>query len=765
MGGRVVCVYLGAAWCGVSFVPATAAGVGPGNKIPMKLEAFDLKQVRLLDGPCKVAQEANRRYLHALEADRMLRAFRVTAGLPAPGKPLGGWERPECEVRGHFVGHYLSACALMYASAGDEALKAKADAMVAEFAKCQQAHGGEYLAAYPQTFWDRLEKMAKPPWAPYYVIHKIMAGLLDMHRLCGNEQALDVVKGMAAYFKKRIDKLPLRTWDRILTVEFGGMSEVLHDLYGVTGDPNHLTLAHKFDEGAFLGPLALEWDNLSGIHANTQIPKICGAARRYELTGDTRYRTVVEYFWDRVVHTRSYCTGGSNMGEHWPEPNRLADTLSDTTQECCTTYNMLKVTRYLLRWTGGPACADFYERAFYNGILGTQHPETGMLMYFVPLATGHTKARGGRGFSTPNDSFWCCTGTGIESFAKLGDSVYFHDQDGLYVNLFIASTVNWPEKGVQLEQRTRFPDEDRTTFVVHASRPTELTLHVHVPYWATRGVEVKVNGEVLAVQARPTSYLPIKRKWRDGDKAEVRMPMKLHPHPMPDDPELVAIMYGPVVLCGLTQENRYFLADVNDLDAWIRPVDGKPLTFRTIGQGKDMTLIPFYRVLDEAYGVYWPVVKEGSPRHRKILADEEARRRRAARIVDRVFANNQVSESAHNLQGEKTASGPFRNRGWRHAPDGWFSWDLKVLPDVVMTLVCTYWGSDVPPRTFDILVNDKVIATQSLNRNKPNEFFEVEYKIPPDLTQGRQKVTVKFRAHKGNNTGGVFECAILKPES
>ena len=745
-------------WC-----DRATAGTGEAG-VPMKLEAFDLKHVRLGDGPCMVGQEANRRYLHALDAERMLRNFRITAGLPAPGEPLGGWEAPTCEVRGHFIGHFLSACALMYCSTGDEKLKAKADAMVADWARCQKAMGGEYLSAYPKDFWDRLEAMKKPPWAPYYVVHKIMAGLYDVHRLCGNQQALDVLKGMAAYYKKRIDKLPLKTWNHILTVEFGGMSEVLHDLYSVTGDPGHLAVAHKYDQGAFLGPLALAWDNLSGLHANTQIPKICGAARRYELTGDERYRDLVAFFYDRVANARSYCTGGSNLNEHWPEPHALAETLASNNQECCTTYNMLKVARYLFRWTGDVQYADFYERAFFNGILGTQDPETGMLMYFVPLATGHTKRKGGRGFSTPNDSFWCCTGTGIESFAKLGDSIYFHDDEGITVNLFIASTVTWSEKGVTLEQVTQFPDQAGTRFVFHAERPTALALNVRVPYWATRGVPVKVNGKPIDAPAQPASYLTIKRTWKDGDTVDVSLPMGLHACPMPDDAALVAIMCGPVVLCGLTAEKTYFVADAKDLDAWIKPVQGKPLTFRTTGQPTDVTFIPFHKVLEEPYGVYWPIVTEGSERHKKILAEEAARRKREARTVDRVVAHDKGSESAHGMRGEKTRSGSHLGKGWRDAPSGWFSWGLKVLPDVPMTLVCTYWGSDVPPRKFDVLVDDTVIATQSLNRDKPGEFLEVEYAIPPELTRDKDKITVKFRAHKGNTAGGAFGCAILKPE-
>ena len=726
----------------------------------MTLAPFDLKHVRLLDGPCKVAQEANRRYLHELDPDRLLHSFRQNAGLEAPGQPLGGWEAPTVEVRGHFVGHYLSACALMYASTGDEALKARADAMVAEFAGCQQALGGGYLAAFPESFWDRLESMQNPPWAPYYTIHKIMAGLFDCYRLCGNDQALDVLKGMAGYFRRRMDRLSIWEIDRLLSVEFGGMSEVLHNLYSVTGDPDHLALAHRFDRAVFLGPLALEHDDLSRIHANTHIPEICGAARRYELTGDERYGTAVRYFWDRVVTTRSYATGGSNQGEHWPDPNKLARTLGQDNQESCTTYNMLKVTRYLIRWTADPRYADFYERAYFNGILGTQNPETGMLAYFTPLATGFTKA-----FGTPYDSFWCCYGTGIESFSKLGDSIYFHDTDGVYVNLFIASTVEWPEKVLRLEQRTGFPEQPSTTLVFHTERPVTLDLHIRAPEWATRGVRVRVNGEPADVDAKPGSYMSVRRGWRDGDSVEVEMPMSLHGHPMPDDPELVAIMYGPLVLAGLTDENRHFLADANDIGSWIKPVEGQPLTFRTQGQPTDITFIPLNRVIAERYGVYWVVTKEGSPRHKELLAQEEARRRREARTVDRVVPGDAALEEAHNLQGERTMSGTHAARAWRHATDGgWWSWDLKVLPDAPMTLVCTYWGSDVPPRTFDIMVDAQTIATKSLDRDKPGEFFEVEYPVPVELTRGKETVTVRFQAHAGNLAGGVFGCATLRPE-
>lgn len=732
------------------------------EKPKLAVAAFDLHDVRLLDGPCKVAQEANRRYLHALDADRLLWNFRQNAGLPTPGQPLGGWEKPDVEVRGHFTGHYLSACALMYASTGDEELKARGDKIVAELAKCQQALGGGYLSAFPASFWDRLERDAAP-WAPYYTIHKIMAGLFDMYSLCGNRQALEILKGMAGYFKGRFDKLTTWQVDRLLGVEFGGMSEVLHNLYGVTGDPEHLALAHEFDQAGFLGPLALGHDDLTNIHANTHYPKIEGAARRYELLGDLRYRAAVELFWDRVANHRSYATGGSNVGEGWGDPDKLAHTLSANNEESCTTYNMLKITRYLFRWTADPRYADFYERAYFNGILGTQNPADGMLIYYLPLATGFRKAYG-----TAYDSFWCCTGTGVETFSKLGDSIYFHDDDALLVNLFIASQVNWQQKGVVVEQATRFPEEQGTSLTVHAAQPTEFTLKLHIPYWATRGVTVSVNGERILAEATPTSYLALKRTWKDGDRVSLDLPMSLHVQPMPDDPEMMAILYGPVVLAGLadiTDRPRVFLADAAKPEDWIKPVEGKPLHFRTVGQSPELELLPLNRIVHEAYGVYWIVTKPGSARHQAILAEEEARRKREARVVDRVLANDADSEAAHNLQGQNHGSGSAFGRGWRHAPEGWFSYDLKVLPDVPMTLCCTYWGSDVPPRNFDVSVGGKVVSTISLNMNKPGEFFDVETPIPPELTQGKTKVTVRFEAHKGpgNIAGGVFECAILKP--
>lgn len=725
------------------------------------VEAFPLEAVRLGDGPCRRAQEADRRYLHFLDLDRLLYTFRQNAGLPTPGKPLGGWESPSVEVRGHFVGHYLSACALMVAGTGDEKLKEKADRLVHELGKCQQALGGEYLSAFPESYLDRLERMDHVTWAPLYVIHKLMAGMYDMFRLTGNREALDILKRMAAYYRRRTDRLSDYQMERMLTVEFGGMSEVLHNLYGVTGDPADLALAHRFDQAAFLGPLALGRDNLTGLHGNTQLPKILGAARHYELTGDPLYRKIVTFFWDRVVDTRCYATGGTTSAEHWPEPYALADTLSATNQECCKTHNLLKITRYLIRWTADPRYADYYERAFFNGILGTQRPDTGMMLYYVPLGTGFTKRWG-----TPYDSFWCCYGTGIESFAKLGDSIYFHSDNAVYVNLYIASTVRWKEKGLRLEQVTRFPEEEGSTFRFQLRRPVRLSLCLHVPCWATAGVRVSVNGKEVRQHAEPTSYLRLERTWRDGDTVRLHLPMRLHPVPMPDDPELVAVMYGPVVVAGLSPDpEAYFVADPKHPEQWIERLDDRSLTFRTRKGFPSLRFIPLNQVMDQPYGVYWRVVRPDSPTLRALQAEAEKRRQREERTVDQVVIGDKDSEREHNLQGERTADGPFGIRHWRHAvKGGWWSWDLAILPDQPMILSCTYWGSDTGHRAFDLVVDGKRVATQVLDRNAPGRFFTVDYPLPAELTRGKKRVTIRFQAHPDSLAGGVFECRTLRAE-
>jgi len=729
-----------------------------------KLEPFDMSQVRLLDGLEKRAMEADRRYVQSLDVDGMLYPYRRNAGLPAPGKPFGGWESPDSEIRGTFLGHYLTTCALMYKSTGDLWFKDRANFLVIELSKCQKALGGKYLAGIPTSYFDRVEN-GKPVWAPYYVVEKLLTGLVDVYEVFGNRVALETAENMAAYFRGRSAKLSNAQFDATMHTEFGGMAMAEYNLYANDHNPANLDFAHRFDEAAFLGPLALRHDSLSGLHANTNLPKILGAARRYELLNDRSYRTIVEYFWDRIANHRSYATGGDNKAEFWGDSDSLAHTLVGNNQELCTTYNMLKITRNLIRWTADSRYADFYERAYFNGILPAQRSDNGMMLYYMPMAGGDTKNWG-----TARNTFWCCTCTGIESFAKLNDSIYFHNANGLYVNMYVPSELSWPEKGLRVTQTTQFPEEQGSTFMVHLSRPTTMALNLHVPYWA-KGFGVRLNGNTLPLLANPSSYATIRRTWRDGDKVQVQTPMALHTQALPDDPTLQAVMYGPLVLAGVMNSTTPIAEDINtgylrvtrsDPANWMKKVPGKTLTFKTVGQQRNLTFVPLYSIIDQPFGVYWNLIKPNSIRERVLMAAEETRSARKRRIVDDIQVDGGGSiEKTHNLFAESSNTGAFNSRHYRDGKN--FGWDLKIVPDAPMTLSVTYWGDDSGARTFDILVNGQRIATESLHRNKPGHLFDIEYPIPAALTANAEnKIAVRFQAHDGNTAGGVFGCATLK---
>ena len=591
------------------------------EKVPWKVRPFPLKQVRLGEGLCKVAMEADRRYLHSLPPDRLLHTFRINAGIPSSALPLGGWEAPDCELRGHYAGgHYLSAAALMYASTGDEELKKNADTVVAELAKCQDALKSGYLSAFPIEFFDRLRNREKV-WAPFYTIHKIMAGNLDMYVHCGNEQALNVAEKMAGWVAGYTGPLSYDHMQRVLGTEFGGMGEVLCNLYAVTGKSHYLEVAQRFDKKLFLDPLAEHRDELKGLHVNTHIPQVTAAARYYELTGERRYRDIAEYFWDEVVGERSYCTGGTSNHESWnTDPGKLSTELSTNTTECCCAYNMMKLTRHLFGWSPDARLMDYYERTLFNHRLGTINPEDGTMMYYLPLASGYWKT-----FGKPFDSFWCCTGTGSEEYAKLTDTIYFHDDDSLYVNLYIDSQLEWPEKGLSVKQETGFPQAQGTTITVSAKNPVQLGVNLRIPYWV-QGGSVRINGTTLPAFASPSSYLTLNRVWKHGDKIELNLPMGLHIHSMPDDESIQAVMYGPLVLAArfdpVSKEMTYgdyepkpgdqykapeIVADPSEPTAWVEPDAKQPLLFHGVGQSQPLTMVPLNEVIHERYAVYWKV--------------------------------------------------------------------------------------------------------------------------------------------------------------
>jgi uncharacterized protein len=785
----VVIIVVPLAFSAGSFLPGLKVKVA--DKVALKAYPFDLQDVRILDGPFRDAVVRDQKYLLELDSDRLLHNFRVTAGIPSNAEPLGGWEEPKGELRGHSVGHYLSACALMYAATGDGRFKDKAGSMVAELAKVQQALPARgfnkgFLSAYPEEFFDRVDRRQQV-WAPYYTLHKIMAGLLDMYLYCDNRQALEVVIQVADWVKFRVDRLTDEQQQAALMTEFGGMNEVLANLYSVTGNPNYLSTAKKFDHKAYFDLWAAGVDNLDSprrLHGNTQFPKVIGSAREYELTGESRYYDITKFFWDRVALHRSFVIGGNTDGESFFPIDQFSKFMGPSSTETCNTYNMLKLTRHVFALDPSADKMDFYERGLYNHILASQDPETGMMCYYVPMQPGAFKT-----YSTPNNSFWCCVGTGMENPARYGESIYFHDDQSLYVNLFMASQLAWKDKGLVLRQETKFPEQDTTKLTLQCDKPVRLALKVRYPAWVQSPMTLSVNGRNESINAKPGSYVTVEREWKTGDSVSVRLPMGLRTEAMPDDSSVIALFYGPIVLAGdlgkegLNQNTRHgpsapplnrvpaavvpsFLGAAKDVIGKIKPVAGKPLYFQTSGlaQPKDVTLVPFYKASDIRYTVYWKVYsnEEWAKRKADTVARESRRAEIERRTVDAVILSNEQNERDHNLQQQNSNLGSFEGKGVRDAArNGWFSYDLKVLPDRPMLLVCSFVGSEGRPRTFDILVDGEKIATQSLEIH-PTEVFDFEYKLPEPLTRGKQKITVKFLAPASASIGQLLDVRIVQ---
>jgi len=753
----------------ISFNAAGAAEVRP--KADLKVRPFSLTDVKLLDGPFKHAEQMNEQYLVSLEPDRLLHTFRLTAGLPSSAKPYGGWEAPNCELRGHAVGHYLSGCALAYQSSANDKLKQQSAQVVAGMAECQAKFPSGYLSAYPEELIDRVVA-CKGVWAPWYTLHKIYAGLLDQYQLCGNKQALEVLEKAIGWVDSRMGQLTDPQMQAMLNCEHGGMNEILANLYGVTGNPKYLHLAIRFNHHSVLDPAIQGEDKLTGLHANTQFPKFIGMAIEYEFTADPSYRKGCEFFWNVVTKERSYVIGGNSDGEGFSPKEHLSQHIGPSPTETCNTYNMLKLTRHLLEWEPKAEYADFYERALYNHILPQQNPETGMVLYYMPLRPGSERPSR---FGSPDNSFWCCTGTGMESQSKYGDSVYFHSDRDLFVNLFMATELNWQEKGLKLLQTTRYPEEQATSLSISADKPVAMAIHLRYPSWATAGITLKLNGEKQNVTALPGSFITIDRTWTTGDTVELAMPFSLRFEAFRDDSNKAAVLYGPLVLCARTTKDNpvsVIHGDKNQVLADLKPVVGEVNTFTAPAavfctsldkSPGSTTFVPFYKQYQEPYTVYWDIYDDArwAAKEAETKAAQEHQRMLDARRVDGLEFFDQA-ERDHNYKGEKSIAGDHNGRRWRHCdPGGWFQYELKVLADEPQVLTCSYWGSD-GGRTFDIFVDDHKVATEQLKGEKPDAFFEREYPIAADLLKGKGKVTVKFQPVGNSQAGGVFGCYIMK---
>jgi hypothetical protein len=741
------------------------------DKAAVKVWPFSLTDVKLLDGPFKQAEELNEKYLLSLEPDRLLHTFRLTAGIVTSAKPYGGWEDPKCELRGHAVGHYLSGCALAYQSSGNEMLKEQAAKVVAGMAGCQAKFPSGYLSAYPEELIDRVVA-CKGVWAPWYTLHKIHAGLLDQYQLCGNKQALAVLEKAIGWVDSRMSQLSDEHMQAMLNCEHGGMNEVIANLYGVTGNDKYLKLAMRFNHHAVLDPAINGEDRLTGLHANTQFPKFIGMAREYELTGDESYRKGCEFFWNVVTRERSYVIGGNSDGEAFSPKEQLSKYLGPNTTETCNTYNMLKLTRQLMTWDPKPEYADYYERALYNHMLPQQNPENGMVLYYMPLRPGSERPSR---FGTPDNSFWCCTGTGMESQSKYGDSVYFHSARDLYVNLFMATELTWKEKGIKLVQQTKFPDEPTTKLTISADKPVQMAINLRYPYWASSGIELKVNGDNQNIVNKPGSYIIMDREWKTGDTIELAMPFRLRFEAFRDDANMAAVMYGPLVMCAWTTKDNPVSVIRGDKSQALKALQpgttgtntftAPASIFRTSFEKADgdTTFVPFYKEYRKPYTVYWEIYDDArwTAKEAEMKAAKERQRIADARRVDGLEFFDQA-ERDHNFKGEKTAAGDHRGKRWRHCdPGGWFQYDIKVLADQPQVLACCYWGSD-GGRQFDILIDGRKIATEELKGEKPNQFFDREYPIPADLLKGKNKVTVRFQPVGNSQAGGVFGCYIMK---
>jgi len=612
-------------------LPSTAgAHVAPE---PASVSPFALRDVRLLDGPFRDAQERNARYLLTLEPDRLLHAFRRNAGLAPKAAIYRGWEseEPWVDIRchGHTLGHYLSAVAMMHAATGDRPWAERAAYVVAELRECQRARGDGLVCAFPDGATPLEDAIAGRPFpgVPWYTMHKIFAGLRDAHVYAEIPGALPALVDLTEWTWRATREMSNDALQRMLDREHGGMTEVLADVSVLASEPKYLTLARRFAHRRLLAPLADGRDVLDGLHANTQIPKFIGYERVHALTGDATCGAAARHFWTAVATRRAYATGGNSDGEHFFPVAEFAKRLgSAKTMETCNTHNMLRLTRALFTREPRAAYADYYERALYNGILASQDPRTGMNTYFQATRPGYVRL-----FHTPDESFWCCTGTGIENHAKYGDSIYFHDAHDLWVNLFIPSSVAWRERGITVTQRTRFPDEDATRLTIDAARPVRATLRVRRPAWCD-AVSITVNGRAWRTAPDAAGYLPIEREWRAGDVVEVRLPMRLRAESLPGAPDVVAFAIGPIVLAGrlgtegVTPEAQIIkneresgnmlnapievpvlVGAPGDLVRRIRPVAGEPLTFETVslGRPRDVRLAPYFRLAHERYALYW----------------------------------------------------------------------------------------------------------------------------------------------------------------
>lgn len=731
---------------------------------------FDMSDIVLLDSYETNAFSKEVAYLKKLDADKLLKGFCDIADVESSATIYGGWENSA--IKGHTLGHYLSAVAQAYATSGDKELLSIVNHIVDVLAKCQNKETG-YLAAIPESHYTQIEKgNTTGTWVPWYTMHKVMAGLIDAYELTGNQNALEVASKLGDWVYSRTSTWSAETQATVLNVEYGGMNDCLYQLYSHTKSDKHLEAAHSFDEMSLFESLYKGEDVLNGKHANTTIPKIVGALNRYITLGESEeyYLQVAENFWEIVVNNHTYITGGNSEWEHFGEANVLDAERTNCNCETCNTYNMLKLTRELFKITGKSKYADYYENTFINAILSSQNPETGMTTYFQPMATGFFKV-----YSSETEHFWCCTGSGMENFSKLGDSIYYKDENSVYVIRFTSSKLTWEEKGITITQDADIPMKDTATYTIKTSgKDVNADIVLRVPDWIAGDPVVTINGTKTEVKV-VNGFIRLSRTWKDGDVVKYTMPMKVVVYDLPDNENVVAFKYGPVVLsANLGKDNMTtsvtgvnvtiptIISDISDvikvsgtIDEWLANIKDnlvrKTGTLEFTLKNADRTLVftPHYKQYENRYGIYFELIDANT----KVEEDESDK----YVVIDSLPVANDQYEFSHNLVGDLTNTGTHKGLNYRDAaPGGYFSYDMAVENNTTNYLCVKFFSGDAG-RAFQILVDGVVLKDVVLENVDPDNFYDMYIEIPENMVKGRTRVTITFNANGSSYAGGIFD--------
>lgn len=603
------------------------------------LKSMKRQDVKLLPSIFKERYDLNRNYLMSLRNESLLQNFYLEAGIILPGHQVledpdtddifWGWEAPTCQLRGHFLGHWLSAAACIYANDQDYEMKAKLDMVIDQLQMCQELNGGEWIGSIPEKYFTKLEK-GQPIWSPQYVIHKTIVGLLHSYLYANNEKALTILDKLSNWYVKWTDGLKEKDSYANYKGEESGMLEVWATLYEVTKQEKYLQLANRYSNPKLFRDLEAGRDALTNCHANASIPWAHGAAKMYEVTGDEKWRKITEAFWKNAVLDRGYyCTGGQGAGEYWTQPFKMGHFLSDTNQEFCTVYNMILLASYLYRWTGDATYTDYIEKNLYNGVLAQQNRHTGMPTYFLPLKAGARKKWG-----TPTRDFWCCYGTMVQAQTIYNSLIYYEEKERLIVSQYIPSELKWKHHStnITITQSTDmkyyndvafFDERDESQmsrwllkFKVNAEQKQKFTLSFRIPKWVNPSPVVKLNAVTIKEVVVENGYINITKEWID-DEIVLYLPAKLEVSQLPDLKDTYAFMEGPIVLAGLCDREQIIEGNMENLEEILVPqyehtykmFPWKQSTYKTRNQTSNIEFIPLYEVTEESYTVYYQIRK------------------------------------------------------------------------------------------------------------------------------------------------------------